>query len=620
VRALRPILLCIAVLAASAGVAGAARADTYCVNTTGCDATHNRSDFQQALTDAKNRPGFDTVRLGSDPLTTPTGFHYETSFVGNTVAIVGAGGRNSGQSRSSLSLSGSPSGQTVLKVLSPGVSTISGIDVVVPSGSGNSGIDTDGTISDVAVEAASPASGNPSGVTLEDGGALTGSDVSMPTNLPGAVGVFAVGAGTLVDGSTIRAAGGLQTSTGPGSASVSGAVRRSEVVSSAFGVEVDAGDFVVEDTLLRNATDNTAAHAGVVLSAPSSDATLALDHVTMIGAAATGTALSSSASASHSAALSLRNSLLSGYGATFSRTAPGAAEANITTDYSDYSAAAAIDTGPGAIIETNHVLADPGFASATDFHLRSDSPLIDAGDPAGLALGESQTDASGQPRILDGGGDCVARRDIGAFEFQPGPRPPVAVATASPDQPVTGQSITFDASGSCDPDGDSLTYSWSFDEGAPGDGVSGERAFSRRGLHSATVTVTDSTGRSTMASVTVRVGAPERPTFAGVAIPPQTVRVSKKGLAKVRLRCPADTVGACSGKLTISRAADRNMGSVAFAIARGGTRGVTVKLTKRARTALLKAKRLNATARSSAHDTNRTTKGTSGTIKLVAPR
>jgi hypothetical protein len=195
----------------------------------------------------------------------------------------------------------------------------------------------------------------------------------------------------------------------------------------------------------------------------------------------------------------------------------------------------------------------------------------------------------------------------------------LAVATATPDQPVTGQFITFDASGSCDPDGDSLTYSWSFDEGAPGDGVSHEHAFSRRGLHSATVTVTDSTGRSTTAAVTVRVGAPERPSFAGVAIPPQTVKVSKKGLAKVRLRCPADTVGACSGKLTISRAADRNMGSVAFAIARGGTRGVTVKLTTRARTALLKAKRLNATVRSSAHDTNRTTKGTSRTIKLVAP-
>jgi hypothetical protein len=214
----------------------------------------------------------------------------------------------------------------------------------------------------------------------------------------------------------------------------------------------------------------------------------------------------------------------------------------------------------------------------------------------------------------------VARRDIGAFEFTPGPRAPVAVATAAPAQPVTDQAVTFDASESCDPDGDPLTYSWTFDDGRARDGVSAKQGFSRAGLHFATVTVTDSTGRSATATVAVRVSAPPMPAFAGVTIPKQTLMMSRKGVAAVKLRCPLGTVGACTGRLTLSRAGDKHAGAVSFAIARGATRRVSVKLSKRTRAALVKSRRLNVTAAVSAHDANGTTRRTKGTIKLVAPR
>jgi hypothetical protein len=59
---------------------------------------------------------------------------------------------------------------------------------------------------------------------------------------------------------------------------------------------------------------------------------------------------------------------------------------------------------------------------------------------------------------------------------------------------------------------------------------------------------------------------------------------------------------------------------VSFAIARGATRRVSVKLSKRTRAALVKSRRLNVTAAVSAHDANGTTRRTKGTIKLVAPR
>jgi hypothetical protein len=603
-------------------VAGA-QATTYCVNTTGadCDVVESPPSFQQALDDARNmNPGPDTIKLGSNGLTTPGGFLYNSPIPGNTVAIIGAGGRNFGQSRTSLSLSGSPNGKTVLTVTGAPGSTISGIGVEVAPGA-NTGIHTNGTVSNVAIEATIPPGDSATGITLEDGGALIDSDASLPTNAPQAIGVFVVGANTTVDRSTVRAAHAIQTSSGAGGVIVSGAVRRSEIIASVYGIEVDAGNFVVEDTVLRTATDlPLGGHHGVRVSTFNGDNALALNHVTMVGTASSGVALSASASGSHSAGLSIRNSVLSGYGSIFQRNASGSGPASISTDFSDYTGPTDTDSGPGSITETNHLTADPGFVSGTDFRLRSDSAMIDAGDPAGLAASESPTDASGRPRIVDGGGDCVARRDVGAFEFQPGPRAPVAVANVTTIQPATDQPVQFDASQSCDPDGDALSYVWSFDDGSVAEGVTRERAFSRAGLHFAAVTVTDSTGRSTTAVAAVRVTRPPVPPFAGVTIPKQTVKVSKSGVAGVKLRCPLGTVGACAGKITLSRAGDKKMGTATVAIARGATRKVSVKLTRRSRTALKKARRLNVIAAVSAHDTNGTSHRTKATIKLVAPR
>jgi hypothetical protein len=346
-----------------------------------------------------------------------------------------------------------------------------------------------------------------------------------------------------------------------------------------------------------------------------------MNHVTIAGAAGTGSvALHATASGGSRTGLTFRNGVIASYPVAIARQATGTgSESDVATDYSDYSGSVQ-SSGAGGLSETNHLTSDPGFVGAADFRLRADSPLVDAGEPAPLDPDESPGDADGQPRIVDGGGDCVARRDVGAFEFQPGERAPVAVASVTTAQPATDQPVGFDASDSCDPDGDALTYVWSFDDGAVSPGVTRERSFSRAGLHFAAVTVTDSTGRSTMAVAAVRVTRPEVPPFAGVTIPKQTVKVSRSGIAGLKLRCPLGTVGACSGKLTLSRAGDKKMGTAAVAIARGVTRKVNVKLTRRARKALAKAKRLNVTVAVSARDANATGHRTKGTIKLVAPR
>jgi hypothetical protein len=613
----RARLVGLVVIASSLAPAALAHADTYCVNTTGCDALHDEgSSFSQALDDAKNHAGPDTIMLGSAPITTATGFTYVSP---DAVTIVGAGGRAFGQSRTSISdTSASPNSHTVLKVVSAQPSTISGLGVMVPSGSSNVGIDTNGSVNDVAVEGASPQSAVPVAVLLEAGGALIDSDVDMPTAGTATVGVFVTGLGARVDGSTIEAARGVLTPTGAGGP-VSATVRHSEIVTSTVALSIDAGDFVVEDSVLRNTLDNSSGHEGVRVGAPNVDTSVALNHVTMVGPPSpTGSGLRVVIASSHTAALSFRNSVLVGYGASLVRSASSSGAANITTDYSDYSGPTTSDTGPGSITETNHLTAAPGFLSVSDFHLRADSPLIDAGDPAALGSGESATDLSGQPRITDGNGDCSARRDVGAYEFQPGPRAPRAVATALPVTALVGAPVSFDASASCDPDGDALTYAWAFDDGAAATGATASHSFTTPGSHFGIVTVTDPAGRSASATASVLVTKPPpapAPTFAGVTIAKQTVRVSKRGVAAVKVKCPASTAaGPCAGRLTlVGRKAS-------FRVATGKTKKVAVKLSKATLKALRKKGRIKTTATARAHDAKGTSKTTHGKVTLLTPR
>jgi hypothetical protein len=585
-----------------------AQAKVFCVNTTaGCDVVESPPSFQQALDDAKNNAGPDTVRLGSTPaISTPTGFTYTSA---DAVAIQGAGGPAVGQSGTVVNDSSvSPSNHTLLTLTSVAPSTISGIDFVVPAGNGNGAISTNATISNVAIDATEPGT-NRFGVVLQAGGALTGSDLRFPTTSALDLGVLVAGAGTLVSDSRIQAARTYETG---GAGTDSGTVSRSELDASVFGLDVTRGDVVVEDSLLVTRTDNAAGNAAASVTASSVDASLSLDHVTMIGSPRTsGSALSAGANSGHRADLTFRNGVISGYTGVLSRNAAAGSTANLTTDYSDYNGATTSDSGPGSITETNHLTASPGFLSATDFHLRPDSPLIDTGDPAGLGASESATDLSGQPRIIDGHGNCSARRDIGAYEFQPGPRAPRAAASAAPAAVLTGDPVTFDSAGSCDADADAVSFQWTFNDGGGAPGASVQRTFSTPGLHFGTVTVTDSTGRSASATAAVRVAFPP---FNGVTIAGGKVRASKKGVLKVKLSCPPSTAGACIGTLSLDG------GKTSFSIPRGVPRTVSVKLPKRSLRALRKKRKQKLTATVAAHDANGTPRTTKLKLTLLAPR
>ncbi|MDO7868518.1 PKD domain-containing protein [Nocardioides jiangxiensis] len=82
-------------------------------------------------------------------------------------------------------------------------------------------------------------------------------------------------------------------------------------------------------------------------------------------------------------------------------------------------------------------------------------------------------------------------------------RAPVAVATASPQAAHTGETVTFDGTGSSDPDGDALSYTWEFPGGATATTAKATRAFPAVGTYQVKLTVTDAFGASTSDLVTV---------------------------------------------------------------------------------------------------------------------
>ena len=95
-------------------------------------------------------------------------------------------------------------------------------------------------------------------------------------------------------------------------------------------------------------------------------------------------------------------------------------------------------------------------------------------------------------------------------------QPPKAVAQASPTEGAAPLEVSFDASGSSDPEGDSLAYAWDLDDdGAYDDAATAQATwtYTAEGSHTARLRVTDSQGASDTATVDITVGDPPTATI-----------------------------------------------------------------------------------------------------------
>ncbi len=91
---------------------------------------------------------------------------------------------------------------------------------------------------------------------------------------------------------------------------------------------------------------------------------------------------------------------------------------------------------------------------------------------------------------------------------------PQAAIGVDPGNGTSPLTVRFDASGSSDPDGDQLTYSWNFGDGSKGSGKTTSHIYTEQGTVYATLTVTDSHDASSTARVPIMV-LPSQPDHQG---------------------------------------------------------------------------------------------------------
>jgi PKD repeat protein len=510
-------------LLAGASAAPAAADDTFCVPTGGTGCVNAGSlTLQTALNDAGADLSNATVKIAAGTYTCPAGGFTVYSGDDTTVDVVGAG-----------------TGQTILTC--PANFNIADNEIAV--------LDADGAVNVSALTIHEPAGPNEWGMMVS-GGTVDGIAVDSDAAATGAFGIVLF-SGTLRDLSVdlpasqddigIEAEGGTiddaDVSTGGTAIYPSGTtVITHSTLKAPWGVWTDGGNSGgtpdVYDSLIELEPGVAVGEYGLVANSQNPGAAapaISGRNLTIVGGDAGSVGIAAIAGfTDQTSSITLSDSVISGPATALERSAVTGGTANLTASYDDYPAGTYTGTGAGSTTESDVLHAGPDFLDPATgaFALAAGSPLIDAGTPGGLAPGEPATDLAGDPRILAGNGTCVARRDIGAYEYDPTTLP--ATARASVTTALTGVAVKFTATGcSVDP---SLapTFSWHFDDGATAAGASVTHAFATPGVHHATVTVRDSAGRTGVAtaSVTIRVLAPA---LSALRISPKSFRPAARG-------------------------------------------------------------------------------------------
>ena len=110
----------------------------------------------------------------------------------------------------------------------------------------------------------------------------------------------------------------------------------------------------------------------------------------------------------------------------------------------------------------------------------------------------------------------------------PSNQAPVASFTYSPAPAYVGQSISFNGTGSHDPDGSVVSWSWNFGDGGTSSGSSTAHSFSSAGTFTVTLTVQDNAGATASTSQTVTVVAPaNQPPVASFTATPSSALVGQ---------------------------------------------------------------------------------------------
>jgi len=526
----RVSLVVAAVSVASLFAASAASADTFCAVTSGtlpdCTQANTEVGAGTAVTNALNaafsHAGPDKVVIGSGTFTTPNNasFSYVSGGTpGNDVDIAGQG------PSTVLQPLGNPAADYVLVLASTSSATnsVHDLKVNIPSTAGTNvtgivvSINSPTDIHDVTVTAPTNQLGT-IGISLgSPGSKVRSSTIDITRHGSQSGGTFGVVSNTtstsnvpLVSNSNVSADFTIGAGTGFNNTDERIDVRGSRLTGNVGLFTAQAGHMTVQDSLIRLLPDvaNLALQPTGLLaqiySGGSGSAQITARHTTIVGGTANNDvgAKSSSSDPTANTDVLVRNSILADVETSLYRFTSNSV-ATLSAEYSDFNQATVTDSntsgGAGIIsLGDGNVNVTPGFVNSSggDFSLAASSPLIDAGDPAALAGDEPTTDLAGNPRVVDGNGDGTARRDMGAFEYQPPPptgdtTPPETIAGKFKRKAKAGKKAKFKFS-SDDP---AATFTCAYDDGSP-KACTSPYTLKRlkRGKHTLTITAIDAAG------------------------------------------------------------------------------------------------------------------------------
>jgi hypothetical protein len=347
--------------------------------------------------------------------------------------------------------------------------------------------------------------------------------------------------------------------------------------------------------------------------------TSSVRNVTAIATGSNGVAIHADASGTSTATLNLVNVIARGGqgGVDLKATTFNGGAATISAAHSNYGTESVAGNGDISNGGGNQLFKAPLFvnAAAGDYRQAAGSPTIDAGvnEPINGAF-----DFEGDPRR-------IGTMDIGADEFLVPP-----AATTGPAGAVTGQSATL--SGSVIAHGIPTSYHFeygptpAYGHTTPSTGVGAglsavAAAATLGGLSPATayhyrIVATNSGGVTKGADHTFSTAGSASPPpppspgpFAGVRLVSTRLMTAGRFIT-LKLRCPATTVGRCSGQTKLSaprrtgpRAAARVvLGRVGFSIAPGKQAKLSLRVSRPGRRLLGRTSRLRGKATNTARD------------------